>query len=289
MLLIFIGILAGSIQCLAQQTDQKILLRVETNDGNEYLGEIISRDSVKLRLKTEVLGEIDIPILKIIKETFVESGRIINGQLWFENPQSTRYFWAPNGYGLKKDEAYFQNIWVLFNQIGYGFSDNFSIGIGTIPLFLFAGAPTPVWITPKFSVPVVENQFNLGIGAMIGTVLVEKNTSFGILYGISTFGSKDNNFSLGIGYGFAGGEMAKTPVINLSGMARTGSRGYFLMETHIVTADGETAAIATIGGRRIIKKSGLDFGFSIPIGMGAESFVAMPWLGITIPFGNYSK
>jgi hypothetical protein len=41
----------------------------------------------------------------------------------------------------------------------------------------------------------------------------------------------------------------------------------------------------SLGGRRIIKKAALDFGLFMPVGADA-GFIAIPWLGFTIPFGN---
>jgi hypothetical protein len=199
--------------------------------------------------------------------------------------QSTRYFWSPNGYGLKKGEGYYQNIWVLWNQFAYGLSDNFSIGGGIIPLFLFGGTPTPVFITAKFSIPVVENKFNLGAGAIAGTILGEEETGFGILYGISTFGTPDNNVTFGLGYGFAGGEWASSPMINVNGMFRVSSRGYFITENYYINAGGENLVLITLGGRSIIKKAALDYGLVIPIA-DIGQFVAIPWLGFTVPFGK---
>jgi len=48
------------------------------------------------------------------------------------------------------------------------------------------------------SIPVSKEKFNLGGGALLGTVLGAEETGFGILYGISTLGSKDKNVSLGL-------------------------------------------------------------------------------------------
>ena len=233
---------------------------------------------------TDKLGEIKIytKYITSIKEVSEES--IKEGSYWFENPQAARYFWAPNGYGLKKGEAYYQNVWILFNQVSVGVTDNFSVGAGIVPLFLFAGAPTPVWITPKFSIPVVKDKFNVGAGALAGAVIGESGASFGILYGSTTFGSKDKNLSIGLGYGFAGGEWASSPAINVSGMIRTGPRGYLLTENYYIGFGDEKFGILSFGGRRIIKRISLDFGGIIPIPL-AEIFV-IPWLGITIPMGK---
>ena len=260
------------------------LVSIETTDGNEFLGEIVKENDELIVLKTKDFGEISIFKNKIKSREDVEPQQIKGGKLWFGNPQSTRYFWAPNGYGLKKGEGYYQNIWVLWNQVSYGVTDNFSVGGGIIPLFLFAGSPTPVFATAKFSVPVVKNKVNVAGGAIVGAVLGEYETGFGILYGISTFGTPDNNISLGLGYGFTGEEWAPAPTINLSGMFRLGSRAYFLTENYFFSAEGENLFLTSLGGRWIIKKAALDFGLFLPLNAG--EFIAFPWLGFTIPFGN---
>jgi hypothetical protein len=261
------------------------LVTIETMDGNEFLGEIVSEDSNSVKLKTIKFGEITITKSDIKKRSQVVPQQIKDGKYWFPNPQSTRYFWSPNGYGLKKGEGYYQNIWVLWNQFSYGVSDNFSIGGGIIPTFLF-GAPTPVFATMKFSIPVKENKVNIAGGAILGYVIGESEAGLGILYGLSTFGSPDANVTIGMGYAFAGGEWAQAPMININGMFRVSSRGYFITENYILSADGEGVVLLSFGGRSIIKKVALDYGLFIPVSADLDRFIAIPWLGFTVPFGN---
>ncbi|NQU53223.1 MAG: hypothetical protein HQ522_11870 [Bacteroidetes bacterium] len=269
----------------AQTSQDSLIIKIETTDGNEFIGKIVAQDSSKIVLETNKLGQISIQKSDIRIQEEIDVQQIKNGILWFDNPQSTRYFWSPNGYGLKKGEGYYQNIWVLWNQFAYGVTDNFSIGGGIIPLFLFGGGPTPVFITPKISIPVANGKVNLGAGALMGTVLGESETGFGIVYGLSTFGTPNNNVTLGLGYGYAGGEWSSTPLININAMFRITSRGYFITENYYINAGGESVGIMMLGGRWIINKAALDYGFVIPVGdIGA--FVAIPWLGFTIPFGN---
>jgi hypothetical protein len=283
--ILFISTFIFTLPVKSQTTNDTTLVSIETVDGNEFIGQIVTEDSLRIVVKTEKLGEISIFRSDIKRREILEVQQIKEGKYWFPNPQSTRYFWSPNGYGLKQGEGYYQNIWVLWNQFAYGLSDNFSIGGGIIPLFLFGGTPTPVFITAKFSIPVVENKFNLGAGAIAGTILGEEETGFGIFYGISTFGTPDNNVTLGMGYGFAGGEWAQSPMININGMFRVSSRGYFITENYYINAGGENVVLITLGGRRIIKKAALDYGLVIPIA-DIGQFVAIPWLGFTVPFGK---
>lgn len=269
----------------AQSSADTSLVRIETIDGNEFTGEIVGQDSLKIYLKTHNLGEIGILKSDIKVQQEIKVQQIKDGKVWFENPQSSRYFWAPNAYGLNKGEGYYQNILVMWNQVSYGITDNFTLGGGIIPLFLFAGASTPVFILPKISIPVQKDKFNISAGALIGTIIGEAETTFGILYGNTTVGTRDNNVTFGLGYGFAGDEWASSPMINISGMFRLSSRGYFITENYYVNTGGSGTAIISLGGRWIIKKAALDFGLFLPVA-DAESFIAIPWLGFTVPFGN---
>lgn len=275
-----------SLSSSAQNNQDSIKSQIETVDGNEYIGIILEETSETIRIKTDKLGELSIPRSEIKRITQLGIIKSVGGAYWLDNPQATRYFWAPNGYNLKSGEGYFQNVWVLFNQAVYGFTDHFSGGVGVMPLFLFGGTATPAWLMAKFSVPVIENKFNLGAGALVGTVVGEENTGFGILYGISTFGSKDKNLNIGLGWGFAGGEMARNPTVNISGMIRTGAKGYFITENYFIGTPETFVLITMLGGRSIIRRVGLDYGIVIPISPEMDGFVAAPWLGFTIPFGE---
>lgn len=283
-LIILLICLPNLVQAQAKQ--DTIKSRIETIDGNEYIGVILERSVDKIRIKTEKLGEISILNKDVKRVSEVSSSRNKNGTYWLDNPQSTRYFWSPNGYNLKKGDGYYQNVWILFNQAVYGITDHFSAGLGVMPLFLFAGAPTPVWLTLKYSVPVVKDKVNIGAGALMGTVIGGGGGTAGILYGISTFGSKDNNLSVGMGWGFADGQIASNPTININGMIRTGPKGYFITENYFIGTTNNFVVLMSLGGRRIIKNFGLDYGLFLPFGKDIGTFVAVPWLGFTVPFGS---
>ena len=234
---------------------------IETIDGNEYIGKIISEDDHSIVLKTKDLGEITILKVNIRKRTLIREDQIVQGQFWFDNPQSTRYFWQPNGHGLKEGEGYYQNVWLFVNQFSFGITDNITMGFGIIPTFLLGGAPTPVWITPKISIPIVKDQFSVGVGILAGTVLVEEETGFGIAYGVATFGPRDANVSLGVGYGYSSGGWANSPTITLSGMARVSKKSYVVTENYFIGTGGDDNVVfLSFGGRTLSKKIGIDYG-----------------------------
>jgi hypothetical protein len=112
-----LSIVLISILCLTAypsfsqaEHDSANLRRVETIDGNEYIGLLVAEDSLHIELDTPLLGRIPIPKTSIKSISQIKSSSMKDGKLWFENPQSSRYFWSPNGYGLKKGEGYYQNI-----------------------------------------------------------------------------------------------------------------------------------------------------------------------------------
>lgn len=285
--MLLLGVFLPGIICLSQEKpDTTVTLRIETIDGNIYIGRYVSEDSLAMVLQTESLGEIRIPQNSIKARTLLKQVVKVGNDIWLPNPQSSRYFWAPNGYGLEENTSYYQNIWILYNQFSFGLTNNFSLGAGMLPLFLFAGGSTPIWIVPKFSIPVEKDKFNLGTGAFLGTIIGEDTGIFGLLYGTATIGSRDKNFSLGIAYGFAGGDWLNVPVINVSSMIRTGPRGYFITENYVITAEGETVVLLSAGGRSIIRNVGLDYSLWIPLGFEMDTFVAIPFIGITVPIGR---
>jgi hypothetical protein len=265
--------------------EESQITRILTRDGNEFIGTILREDDELIIFLTEKFGEITIKKIDIQKREIIKESQLVKGKVWFDNPQATRYFFAPNGYGLKPGESYYQNVWLFFNQFSFGITENFSFSAGIIPLFLFAGAPTPVWLNPKLSVPVVKDKYNVGVGALVGTTIGEGG-SFGILYGVNTFGNKDKNLTIGLGWGLSNGDVAKSPTITISGMIRTGPRGYFLTENYIINTGSDSFGMLSFGGRRIISRVGLDYGLIIPL-VGFEGiFFGIPWLGFTIPMGK---
>ncbi|MEM8967653.1 MAG: hypothetical protein AAGE93_14635 [Bacteroidota bacterium] len=266
-------------------SDSVQLWLVQTTDGNEYVGEIIEQTGNQVRLLTRNLGEITIKNSDIKSMETVIPERFLTRQSARRGPYSTRYFIAPSGYNLARGEGYYQNTWVLFNQARVGLTDHISVGFGLVPLFLFAGAPTPIWIAPKVSIPISPDRVNLGIGGLIGTVLGESSTAFGTVYGVGTFGSRNKNLSVGLGYGFAGGELSNTPLVTISGTAPLGKRSFFLSENYIVSEGSETVVIASLGARTVTRTVSFDYGLFLPL-VNSDVFFALPWLSITVPFGR---
>jgi hypothetical protein len=289
-LLLFLLVLllvSGLQRALAQAPSDEVVVEIETHDGNKYTGRLLEENDLHVVIVTQSLGKLVFPRSAIKHMDRLEASKIRNDGYWSDNLQATRNFWAPTGYGLKAGEAYYQNVWVLFNQFSVGITRHVSLGVGFVPMFLFAGASSPMWLMPKISIPLSKDKINVGVGAVIGTTsLTEKGNGFGIIYGSATFGSRDNNVTFGMGYGYSSGSTAKRPVFNLSALIRTSAKSYFISENYVIPIGNSSLILVGLGARKMANRTGIDFGFFLPFDKSMRTIVAIPWLGITAPLGG---
>lgn len=194
----------------AQTSDTTTIWQMTMMDDNEFVGHILSETEAIIEFKTVAIGIITLRKDQVKRQEKLLSDPSTNGLLWAENRMTYRYFLRNSGYNLKKGEAVYQNAWILINNIDVGITDNFSIGLGTVPIFLFGGGTSPIWLTPRLSIPIEADKVNLGVGGLVGTTVGNDfdNTSFGFGFGDVTLGDKNKNITLGVGYGFADGEFA---------------------------------------------------------------------------------
>lgn len=285
----FLILLLPPLHTSAQElSDSTTLWLVDTKDGNSFTGTLVAEDSREIILFTKTYGQVRIPVSLVKLKRELKHHNLVRGDYWFSNPHATRYYFMTNAYGLREGEGYYQNTWVLFNQINYGITKNISIGGGLIPLFLFAGAPTPVFITPKVTLPIVKDKFNVAAGAILGYILGE-SAGFGLTYGAMSLGNRDKNLTLGAGWAFADGTWADKPTFTLSGMTRVGKKAYLLTENYFIAIEDASLAILSFGGRSVQKRLAIDYGLFFPVGAELDTFFAIPWLGIAVPFGNIQQ
>ena len=281
LLALFFGLLcivsqAHSIPQDSERVDSTVT-RIVLLDGNTLIGTIVAEDSDVIEIDAVGYGRLRVNrnrIENIVSSTPEEMFGPVR------NPQAaTRYFWSPNARGMNSGEAYYQNVWLLFNQVAFGVSDNVSFGFGFVPLFLFAGTATPVWATVKVCAPMVEDVLSVGVGGLAGMIVSEDGgESIGLGYGIITLGNEKYNASVNVGYGMLAGEISESPMISISGMAKISSKSYIVTENFIIDGD----ILASFGFRTVFADVGLDYGLVVPVF--ADKAIAIPWLGVSIPF-----
>ncbi|MBK7358718.1 MAG: hypothetical protein IPI45_08630 [Saprospiraceae bacterium] len=259
---------------------------IETTDGNTYIGTVSNFNTDPIEINTKI-GILKIPKNTIRSITQPEKYQLVHGEYWPENPHSTRHFWGPSSYGLRKGEGYYQNSWIFFNQVSYGFSDHFTLGVGIIPLFIFGGvAETPAWLTPKFNFNYKNGKGAYGVGTIVFGVLGASSEFAGILYGTNTFGNRDKQLTLGLGYGYSSnGGFTSTPTVSLSAIFRTSKKWALLTENYLLAVgDSDSFGFISGGARYMGRKLAIDFGGFIPVTSEIDQLFVLPWLGITVPF-----
>lgn len=192
---------------------------VELLSGTSFIGTLQAATALDLTFSTKDLGTVTVQRSNLRQLALLTPAQARRG---FDNVgNGTRLLFGPTARNLRKGEGYVQNADVFLVGVNYGISDNFSIGT----LFTFvpsAGADNFFSLTPKLSFPVGRaDNLHVGAGAILG---VTRGGTFGVTYANGTYGSADNNLTVGLGYGFADGSFSSTPVVVLGGASRVSRR-----------------------------------------------------------------
>ena len=148
-------------------------------------------------------------------------------------------------------------------------------GKGTSPLF---------FITPKVGFKVNDN-FHLGGGLLYVSAPGDNDSrnSAGIMYGVGTFGSRENNFTFGTGWGFINGKFANEPFITLSGMTRVSKSIGLVTENWFIPTDGYKP-IFSYGVRFLGDKTAFDLAFINTKEFASITIIGIPYIDYVVRF-----
>ncbi len=259
-------------------------------DGSQFVGNFLQKDSELVVIKTASISKIEIPIQKIKSIEIVDPANMKNGEYWLPNPNKTRYLFAPSAFTLKNGEGYYQNTYLFVNSINVGITDNISIGGGIEFLSTFGslteGSFQPVFfITPKIGFKVAE-KVHLGAGLLYVSVpefFSDSRTGLGIAYGIGTYGTEDHNITLGIGWGVVEGEFSSKPIIAISGMTRIARKTALVTENWFFPADPYYGVIS-YGIRFFGEKLTVDLALLNNADIASSIFIGIPYVDFVVKF-----
>ena len=203
---------------------------VDLRSGTSFSGTLRAATVQDLTFDTRELGTVTVQRYNLRQLVALTPAQARRG--YGDVGNGTRLLFGPTARNLRRGEGYLQDAYVFILGVNYGVTDNFSIGalFTAVP---GVGSDNFFTLTPKASAPVGEN-LRLGGGAIIG---LAGGGAFGITYANSTYGSADHNLTLGLGYGFADGAFASTPVIQLGGATRVSRRVSLMNETYFFRTD----------------------------------------------------
>ena len=256
-------------------TDSTQVQILTVEDGSSFIGRIIEVGEEEIKFETKY-GVLTFSIFEITELKLVSEDQFKEGKYWFPNPNCTRLFFAPTARMLKKGEGYFADYFVFFPTITLGITNNITLGGG---FSILPGADLDeqiILFTPKVGLKT-SKKMDLAIGALV--VKLPESTSAGILYGVSTFGTLDQSFTFGLGYGYAEDELADKPMIVLGGETRT-SRSVSLVTENWIIPEKDTPVI-TFGLRFFGEKISVDFALIFPM---EEDVFIFPYIDFVYKF-----
>jgi hypothetical protein len=219
---------------------------VETAGGTLFNGTLRAATEETLTFETKELGIVTLQRanLRQLSALTVEQAR--RGFDYVGN--GTRMFIAPTARNLHQGEGEVQIINIFVAAANYGITDNISVG-AIVPVIPALGIPF-VALTPKVSVPV-SDKLRVGAGVLYGftTGIDDFSGSGGVGYGVATYGSADNNVTLGLGYGVGSDGIGGSPVAVVGANVRVSRLFSLVNETYLANFDSDGFAGGLAGVR----------------------------------------
>jgi len=262
---------------------------IEMNDDTEIIGKLISENEKEIKLLTKNFGEITVIKSNIKKKKLLDASNFVKGKYWFRNPNSTRYFIGPSAFTLEPGEGYYQNVALVINSFNVGLTKNISIGGGLELISTFASLASgdfqPIFfITPKIGFKV-SKIINTGVGILYANIPSgDERKGIGMLYGVGTVGNLNHNFTLGLGWGYAGDDFEDKPTITLSSMTRISEKTMFVTENWIIPFDDEYDFYLSYGIRFFGEKISVDLGFINNKDIFEAIIIGIPYVDFVVKF-----
>lgn len=125
---------------------------------------------------------------------------------------ASRYIFSPTAFSLPKDSIYLNWVGPMLD-VQYAPTENITMGIGT-PLF------TAIYFTGGYAIPVSE-KVHARVGGLFGAPISGAG-SFALPYAVMTFGTPDQNATIGVGYSYTSPALSANTGFDLSGVALNG-------------------------------------------------------------------
>lgn len=245
-------------------------------DGSVLYGHVLQQDSTTLRLEL-LSGDVIELRRSRLRDIRPLTGRVVEGEIWRADPNATRLFFAPTGRSLASGHGYISVYELVIPFLAVGVSDRFTVSGGT-PLVFGGEGDRIFWLAPKLQV-VRRDRLAAAIGAL-HFFSTGGEGSAGIAYGVGTFGGADNAVTVGLGYGYAEGDLSDQPVIMVGGEARGSRTMKLITENYFVPGEG---ALVSGGFRFFGERLTADLGLVVPTG--TDETVAFPLVNFVYNWG----
>ncbi|HEY7769598.1 hypothetical protein [Longimicrobium sp.] len=254
---------------------QDTVYEVRLTDGSVLYGRIVESTDERVVIRTESGAMITLERAQIASMQRTR-GRVIQGRVWHQDPNATRLFFGPTGRAVGAGRGYLGVYEVVLPFVTYGVTDQFSISAGTP---VIPGAMGEIfYIAPKFTL-VETDQMAVAAGVLAGSTGDE---TAGVLYGVGTFGDRDQAASLGVGFGFSNGDLDGQPVVMAGGELRVGRQTKLITENYF--SPGQSEVIGSAGVRFFGERLSADFGIFTNFNAECEGLCFLPLVNFVYSF-----
>jgi hypothetical protein len=274
--------------------EKRELSRITLKDGQELRGVVVHRDARVVVVELATGGRLELPATQVEHVEAEPHAQVrANGEVWFQDPNRTRYLYAPSGMMLRQGEGYFSQKELFFSSMNYGLTDHITVQVGAV---------VPAWLA--------DGGFNLIGGVKVGGSVTDRlhlalgaqalflpglvngsGAGMGFLFGTATYGTPAAHVSLALGkpLTFASGEeiLNRHYIVAVSGNVRMTQTLALVTENWVMPtileglSDNQLPMINSLALRLFGEHWSVDLGgVRIP-----EVPIPIPWLDFTYNFG----
>jgi len=259
------------------QQDSSYVTSIYLTDGSKLVGKILAETATDIKFKTSTGIELTIERAKIKKIEKTE-GDWYKGEFRRYDPNRTRLLFSPTARSLLAGKGYFSIYQVFFPMLSVGITDFITLSGG---ISLFPGVNLDgqlLYVAPKIRI-LHTDQFDLSSGVLYVNALDE--TSFGVIYGVGTYGSPSASLTAGLGWGYAEDDVADKPLLIIGGEIQVSGSVKLITENWI--PPGTNVTIHMFGIRFFGESLAGDFGLLTSSEAGG-AFPFLPWIGFVYNF-----
>ncbi|MDE2874410.1 MAG: hypothetical protein OXQ93_03145 [Gemmatimonadota bacterium] len=251
------------------------LYEVSLADGSVIIARIAEVDEERVVLTTPGGGRVEIGRDQIRGIRPVR-GRVVEGELWHEDPSTTRLLFTATGRSLGKGEAYVGTYVIALPFAAVGITDRVSIAAGAPVLF---GELEPFYVGPRVQIVRTPKA-----QATLGTlVFFFDDEAVGIAYGVATLGDTDKALSAGLGFFYSGDDVESEPAFMLGGETRVSRRIKLMTENYLLP---DAVGLVLSGGIRVIgERFATEIGV-ITVVAEDDAFCCIPLINFSYAFGR---
>ncbi len=250
-------------------------------DGSTFFGRVISVQGDLVSITT--ISGVPMSLGRAqIRDISAARGRLVEGEFWHEDPNTTRLFFTSTGRSLKAGEGYMGTyllvlpVVLVLPFVAVGLSDDLTLAAGAYAL---AGGLEPFYIAPKLRV-AHSPRSEVSVGTLI---FFYDDEQVSIAYGVGTFGTPDHALTAGLGFGFSGAGFSNQPVAMIGAETRISAGMKLITENYFLP--GETGVLFSGALRILGERFAADLGFAGGAGDGGPD-CCLPIVNFSYAFGR---